>query len=66
MLRQRDLVPPPVPSIPDLVPPPVPSIPDHVTPPVPSVPHSISLPQPFAQPDDGPINGPKHVVVILL
>jgi hypothetical protein len=39
---------------------------DLFPPPVPSIPNSTSLPQPYAQPDDGPINGLKHVVVVLL
>jgi hypothetical protein len=36
---------------------------DLVPPPDPSTLDPISLPQPYTQPDDGPMKGPKHVVV---
>jgi hypothetical protein len=34
-----------------------------IPPPDPSTLDPISLPQPYTQPDDGPMKGPKHVIV---
>jgi hypothetical protein len=37
---------------------------DLVLPPITTTPNIQSLKSPFAQPEDGPTTGPKHVVVI--